>query len=447
MPAPGRASTWTGPIRGARIDAPGALAIAIAAALTALSSPAAAQRPALADEKTSGVPGGQVLVHYATSGADAAPAADANTNGVPDFVDEVAATAELAIQRYAALGFRRPLDDGARGSDGRIDIYLRNLNASDGNAGTDACTANHCIGFVAAENDYAGYAYPTVTEGIRSVIPHELFHLVQDAYSNGQSTTWTEGSAVWATENLYGDGNSDFERFLPSFVTRSFRPFERAIGGFGDGYPYGAALWPYFLEQRYGVDVVVAAWTACETAAFLDATDSVFARAGGSLDEAWAEFTRWNLFTGPRAARGMYPKAGTWPVVPRETAIVDRGTIYIEGLSARYVPIAITQRSRVAVSTAAAIKLAAWIVADDQSLADGITLAADGPALSANLDPGPYTLVITGLTRNSIATAVDVAIGPPEEPGGGSCSSTRSPPAALLLAFAWLVVVQNTRRR
>jgi hypothetical protein len=143
----------------------------------------------------------------------------------------------------------------------------------------------------------------------------------------------------------------------------------------------------------------------------------------------------------------MYPRAATWPVVPRETAIVDRGTIYIEGLSARYVPIAITQRSRVAVSTAATIKLAAWIVADDQSLADGTTLAANGASLSANLDPGPYTLVVTGLTRNSIATAVDVAIGPPEEPGSGGCSSTRPPPAALLLAFAWLVVVQNTRRR
>jgi hypothetical protein len=126
-------------------------AIAIAVALTAVSSTAAAQRPALASEQTFGAPSGQVLVHYATTGADAVPMADANTNGVPDFVDEVAATAEHAIEHYLALGFRRPLDDGARGSDGRIDIYLRNLNGADGNAGSDGCTADHCIGFVAAE--------------------------------------------------------------------------------------------------------------------------------------------------------------------------------------------------------------------------------------------------------------------------------------------------------
>jgi hypothetical protein len=431
-----------------RADRARLCAIALAAALTAVAAPAAAQRPVLAGEGSFGAAGGQTVVHYATTGADAVPMADADTNGVPDFVDEVAATAEDAVEHYLALGFRRPLDDGARGNDGRIDIYLRNLNGADGSAGTDGCTADRCIGFVAAENDYAGYSYPTVTEGIRSVIPHELFHLVQYAYSNTQSSSWTEGSAVWATENLYGDGNGDFERFLSSFVTRSFRPFERAIGGFGDGYPYGAALWPYFLEQRYGVDTVVATWAGCETANFLDAGNRAIGTSDGGLDQAWIEFTRWNAFTGPRAARGMYPKAATWPVVPRETAIADRGTIYIEGLSARYVPIAITQPSSITVSTAASIKLAAWIVADDKTLTDGIALRPDGASHAANVDPGSYLLVVTGLTRNSIATAVDVAIGPPvpDSDDGGSCSSSRHPPPALLALIAGLLIRRRASR-
>src|SRR4029079_1581887 len=128
------------------------------------------QGEALAGEKTFGVAGGDVLVHSATTGADAVPPTDRDTNGVPDFVDEVAATAEQALDHFLALGFRRPLDDGALGGDGRIDIYLRNLNASDGNAGTDSCTDKHCVGFIAAENDYAGYSYPSITEGIRSVV-------------------------------------------------------------------------------------------------------------------------------------------------------------------------------------------------------------------------------------------------------------------------------------
>lgn len=418
-------------------------ALVVALAILALASPAHAQRPALAGEKTFGVTGGDILVHYATTGADAAPPADRDSNGVPDFVDEVAATAEQALDHFLELGFRRPLDDGTLGGDGRIDIYLRNLNAADGNAGNDGCTGKHCVGFIAAENDYAGYAYSSITEGIRSVVPHELFHLVQNAYASDEPSIWTEGSAVWAVENLYGDGNSDFERFLPSFITKSFRPFERGISGFGDGYPYGAALWPYFLEHRFGADLVVDTWAGCETAGFLDATDTRLATADGSLDDAWVDFTRWNLFTGPAAARGPYPAAASWPSVPREPPIADHGTIYIEGLSARYVPITVAARSRITLSTAAPLKLAGWVVADGASFDDGIPLELDDATHAANIDPGSYTLVVTGLARNSIATAVDVTLGPPASSGGG-CSST-APSSSLLLVIAALLVRPRSR--
>jgi hypothetical protein len=411
---------------------------ACAIVLFALSSPAHAQRPALAGENTFGVTGGDVLVHYATTGVDAVPMADANVNGVPDFVDEVAATAELALDHYLALGFRRPAGDGALGGDGRIDLYLRNLNAADGNTSTDDCSGTQCSGYMVAENDYARFGYPSVTEGIRSVVPHELFHLVQNTYSSTQPSTWTEGSAVWAVENLYGDGNSDFERFLPAFVTRSFRPFERPVGGFGDSYPYGAALWPYFLEHRYGVDLVVSTWAGCETAGFLDAANGSLARTGGTVDEAWIDFTRWNLFTGPSATRGEYPAAGAWPSIPREPAISDHGTIYVEGVSARYVPITSAAPFQITLS-APTIKIAAWIVADDGRLADGIDLAPDGATLSASAPAGSYTLVVTGLSRNSITTAVDVALGPPDS-GGGGCSSSATPPGALLVLVVWFVL-------
>src|SRR5512140_67825 len=201
---------------------------------------ASAARPVLAGEATFGKPQGKLLIHYATSGADAVPLADTDGDGTPDFVNQVATTGELGLDHFLALGFRRPLDDGTLGGDGRIDIYLRDLNSADGNAGTDSCAGNHCIGYISAENDYAAYSYSSITEAIPSVVPHEIFHLVQNAYSRTQPSTWTEGTAVWAVENLFGAGNSDFERFLPFFVTHSYRPFERAVAGF-DSYPYGAA--------------------------------------------------------------------------------------------------------------------------------------------------------------------------------------------------------------
>jgi len=406
-----------------------------------------AARPVLSGEATYGAAGGDILVHYATDGVDAAPAADANTDGVPDFVTEVATTAELALGQLVALGFRRPLTDGTAGGDGRIDIYLQNLSGADGSAGVDTCGSGRCSGHVIAENDYVGYAYPSTTEAIRSVVPHEVFHLVQYAYAMDQPATWSEGTAVWAVEYLYGQGNTDFERFLPTFLMRTYRPFERAVGGFGDGYPYGAALWPYFLEYAYGADAVVAAWTACENASFLDAIDEVLVARDSSMEAAWIDFTRWNAFTGPRMTTAAgYPEARGWVEAPREAQLIASARIYVEGLSARYVPVSITDRSRVTIAPTNGIRVAGWIVADGRGLADGIELASDGALLVATVKPGRYLLVVTGLSRGTITTAVELAIAPPlpDDIGEHSgCSST----AGLRLSMVGSITVALWRRR
>jgi hypothetical protein len=424
-----------------------ATAAALALALVAAPAPAHAQRPALTGEATYGVAGGALLVHYATAGTDAVPAADANTNGVPDFVESVASIAEAGVAQLVGMGFRAPLADGTLGGDARTDIYLKDLISADGNAGTDSCTQGRCIGYVVAENDYAGFGYPSVAEGIRSVVPHELFHLMQQAYSNAQSVTWTEGTAVWAVEQLYGDGNSDFERFLPSFLTRSFRPFERPIGGFGDAYPYGAALWPYFLSHRFDTAAIVDAWKGCESAAFLEAIDGALAGRDSSVEAAFVEFTRWNLFTGPRAAGGGYPDAAGWASVPLEPATDGTARVFVEGLSARYLPITVGASPRVVVRPGGGVRVAAWLVRDGGGLADGIALTERDGEHSATVEPGSYTLVVTGLSRNTIATAVDVELTAAEPPGDDGCDAGRGGANGLPLLGVLYAGIRRRRRR
>jgi hypothetical protein len=431
----------------------GALAATLALALAA--APALAARPTLAGEATYGVAGGDVLVHYATTGTDAVPATDANANGTPDFVEAVATTAEAALDQYVAFGFRAPLSDTGIGGDARLDIYLRDLVSADGNAGTDGCTGTRCYGYVVAENDYAGFGYPTPLVGIQTVVPHEVFHLVQQAYSNNQPSSWTEGSAVWAVEELFGAANSDFEHFLPAFLTRSFRPFERPIAGFGDSYPYGAALWPYFLAHRFDRNVVVDAWKASESADFLAACDAALRSRGSGLEAAFIDFTRWNLFTGARAAGGRYPDAGAWAQVPREAPITAAGRLFVEGMSARYVPIFVADKPRIALTPPSGFRIAAWLVRDEGgTLASGVELVEQDGVLAATVDaPGGYTLVVTGLTRNTIATAVEVALTPPvEEPpdgegddGGCSAAGGRGTGQAALLVLGALAAARRRR--
>lgn len=417
-----------------------------------------AARPVLTGEATYGQTGASILVHYATSGADAPPVADANGDGVPDFVEMVAQSAEEGLARFVSMGFRRPVSDGALGGDGRIDFYLINMSTADGHAGTDSCTGNVCIGYAEMENDFAGASYVSLLEAVRSVAPHELFHLVQMAYAAGQTAAWSEGSAVWAVEELYGNGNSDFERFVPAFLTKSFRPFERPGGGFGDGYPYGAALWPYFLSRRYDTGLIVKAWEASATQPFLEAFQTALAARGSSVDAEFTTMTRWTFFTGDRAVGGKYPDAGSWRQVPKELPLSANGKVYVDGLSAAYVDVTISgERQELLVAPTSGIKVAAWVVAAGADYDAGVELKAGTGGLVTTLDPGTYTLVINGLTRNIIATEVKVEMRPPPPPevpdpddqvdDGGGCQSTPAPSGAWWMGLAIVAGLWRKRRR
>jgi uncharacterized protein (TIGR03382 family) len=134
--------------------------------------------------------------------------------------------------------------------------------------------------------------------------------------------------------------------------------------------------------------------------------------------------------------------------VPLEPAIAAGGAavIYVEGLSARYVPIEVAAGQAVTVTPTGGLQIAAWIVPTGGALDDGRELAAVDGRRTASPAAGSYTLVVTGLSRGSITTEVDVAIGDPG--GGGGCSTTPTAPtpgAALLLLV--VAAALGSRRR
>ncbi len=334
-------SPMAAPARRLRDAVPATAAALAATAVLAAAAPAHAARPVLARRGHARVTSGDLLVHYATT-ARTRPAADANADGVPDFVESVAQIAEAALDQLVALGFRRPLSDTAIDGDARIDIYLRDLVSADGSAGTDSCTGDRCVGYVVAENDYAGYSYPSVEEGIRSVVPHEIFHLIQNAYAAGQPSSWTEGSAVWAVEQLYGAGNSDFERFLPSFLQRSFRP-PRARAG---------RLRRRVRLRRRAVAVLPGAplssrapsSTRGRRARPPSSSRRRAAVAPARLEPRGRVHRVHALEPVHRPARrrgGGSTDAAAWPTVPLEPAATGAARIFIEGLSAQYLPITV----------------------------------------------------------------------------------------------------------
>lgn len=270
--------------------------------------------------ESQGVDGGLFKVHFTRAGLNAVPATDADDSGVPDFVERVEETYESVGALYhGPLAFRRPLSDATitdNGGDGRFDIYLLDFaRAADGAFRVDQCpAADKCLGYVVQENDFAGYGYPNTTVATRILGSHEYFHGVQAAYDNDQSVVVSEGTAVWATER-FDPSTNDFENFIDGYLSRPDRSIDSPPPGPVPDFAYGSAIFFKFLTERHDDALIRKLWEHLENGqgdvsepadranpTFVVQLDALLQRDyGSSFAAEWAEFTRWNLYTGAAA--------------------------------------------------------------------------------------------------------------------------------------------------
>jgi len=331
----------------------------------ALSAALLTAQPAFADECTRPTdPGGagsyeygaatvnsfgnaHVLVWYATDGPHAVKLESSRSDGVPDDVVKVADVTGDALTRYTAMGFRPPLTDelspdcGSNGGDARLDVYLVSMRGADGTtvveSGRCASTSPaQCASYILAKSDYAE-SYATAEIGIRTVLPHETFHAVQNAYDAELDRFWAEGSAQWATKALY-PALTDLERNLPAFFSQSARSLDAPPGGVTAGFLYGSAIWPVFLSQRHGEAIVrsILETEAERGTSALVATDAVLQTMQSSLAEEFPRFAAWNAATGARTGTGGYLNALDYPEVGVTELAGDRAQAITSGLASFY---------------------------------------------------------------------------------------------------------------
>lgn len=272
-------------------------------------------------------PGGRVRVHYSTSGPNEVRAGDVDADGIPDFVTDAAEVAVAALALYADTGFRAPLAEadlglGLLGGSEALDVYLVDfaLNA-DGNYGVDACTSApvRCAGFLSVENDFAGYGYATPLAGLEVVVPHELFHGVQMAYT-GELEAWAaEGTAVWA-EQLFDPEVRDFLGFSSRYLEEPTRSIDDPPVGPVPAFAYGTALFWDFLTLRHDDTLIVEILEAFEgQTEFLTPTLAAIEARGDEVAEAWIAFATFNLATGTQSgAIDGYPYAAGLVAPPLE---------------------------------------------------------------------------------------------------------------------------------
>lgn len=381
---------------------------------------------------------GNVRVWYATQGEHAPPGGGGPET--PAAVREAGDAAEAALARFDALGFRRPRSDAAspcldHGGDGRLDLYLFDFKAADGTIVVDSCepgVPETCGGFAIVENDFANTAYASRAEGFRTVVPHELFHLVQQAYASNDEAWWSEGSAQWAAQQVYPE-LEDLERFLPAFFAHPERALDFPAVGAAADISYGAAIWPIFLRERFELDTPRQVFEALGAGAptVLAATATVLDGWGRELGSTFAEFARWNGATGSRAGAGGYVAARDYPEVALEPLGDDvpsevAGTL--AGLAARY--FVVESRTRRTLSLAgSAGRVGAWLVPFAEN---GRALLASAAELPTTSD-APGIIVVSGLTteRRDVRfrlRADEPAVEP--EPNAGGAGGAAAPDAA-----------------
>jgi hypothetical protein len=347
----------------------------------------------------------------------------ATTRGdaVPDTVALTGDVAEKALGKYAEMGFKQPPSDASctsNGGDDKLDIYLVAFSGADGTTVPEACSGHACSSFVLAESTFSGRGYPTIEEGFRTVIAHELFHAVQNGYDSELDRFWAEGTAQWAMKNVFPQ-LVDFENQLPAFFKEPTRSLDTQPSGVTAGFLYGAAVWPLFLTLRHGPDTVkdILEKEADGTKS-IAAADAVLASKGSSIAEDYPLFGAWNTATKALAGTGGYPDAAKYPGV-KTTALADGVTAITSGLS--YFSYRGTLDA-----------LSSITVEGDATRVAGVAVPIEGgkpdlaraAKLPANLQ-GDVLVVVAGITTKKTDAPFTVHIGAPD-PGNASSSSGTS---------------------
>ena len=320
----------------------------------------ALQRPSLAHEAVS--PTGRFRLHYDTEGRDAVPPADADGNGLPDYVDLAMVLADSAWQvQVEELGYREPPRDGGQGGGDEIDIYFKDLSNRYGLTYPITFDVSG-PSYLVIENDFenAVFGNATLCEGyrgsrgldaLRVTLAHEFFHVVQFGYYQGlDGSWWQEATATWMEDVLH-PGVNDYLQYVCVFL----RSPGRALDGGDprvDFHPYGSTIFAFFLDQRYGREVMRRSWEehGRRRSASLGNLDRALRDFNGEagvtgleagLERAFSDFSVWSWFVGDRHREGFFAEGDLYPTrevtafpVSAGVAAADSGAV--DHMGSRY---------------------------------------------------------------------------------------------------------------
>jgi FlgD Ig-like domain len=263
---------------------------------------------------------------YQTDGTDAVPAADADGNGVPDFVERVGAWGEAAWTAYADAGFSAPLLQG-----GLVDVSFRAMSAYGYTRRVDGVPA------IVLHNGFEGFPENRDPEGsaagaAKVTIAHELKHASQFASSAWtEPNGWLEADATWAEDFVF-DATDDYLRYLP-YGSPVSQPDHWMPASYED------CLWQQCMAQAYGVDVLVDFFgrrAAVPNESVTQSFDSALRAHGSDLAHALTTLGVWSYFCGVNAEGrpAGFADADLYPTPPLHSHLASAGEVLTDRIPA-----------------------------------------------------------------------------------------------------------------
>ncbi len=262
-------------------------------------------------------PSGHFRLHFDTVGVHAIPTADADSNGVPDFLEVAMMAADSSWSHYInSLGYYEPVSDLTLG--GGVDIYDLYFETIPYYGLTTPETAGP-----ADWNDYSSYikihsrftpGFPPnddpdgdVYGALKVTIAHEFHHAIQFAYDAFEESYFMEETATSMEEVVFPVVNDNHNYLLYYYD-------EPEVGlQQGGVHRYASFIWPLYLREKYDDDLVRSMWSSCRYNNAISAWSTNLVQRGTTLDKAFSDFTMWNYFTGDRADTTHFPEAAVFP--------------------------------------------------------------------------------------------------------------------------------------
>ena len=213
--------------------------------------------------------GPNICIHWVSTTADGPAATDANTNGIPDYVETALTVAENVWNtEVGTMGYRTPLSDSTSANDGgdsKLDIYLADLGTQGlyGYCTTDdphASSVSYLYGDMSAycvvDNDFVKAQFPYGANGVNALkvtLAHEFFHAVQFAYNTFADNWLMEGTAAWMEDEVYTSINDNRQYLATSALAGPAIPLDSPLLVSGcHCFWYGSWIWFRFLSEHYG---------------------------------------------------------------------------------------------------------------------------------------------------------------------------------------------------